>query len=126
MAIDIVTVALSAAVDQNDTITVAYPDGTAQGDFASVGHSMWADALQTLFTPGNGISVSFGVSDITVTYTGETSIPANTYVKLQFSRVGSGEPIPDPTGGSTEDAEARAAISAILARMRELGFIASS
>jgi hypothetical protein len=35
-----------------------------------------------------------------------------------------GEAIPDPTGGTTVDAEARAAISGILAALRSAGIIA--
>lgn len=87
----------AAAVAQNGTITFSYPDGTTAGDYASHGHSIVARGLGlTKFSQDLGtISVSFGASDITVTYKGATSIPANSTVVANFNVRGLGrEPPP--------------------------------
>jgi hypothetical protein len=89
MSFKIATVVLASAVAQNGTFTAQYPADTTAGDFASFGHSLYAVGLQQNFTQDlGGMSVSFGASDITVTYKGATSIPAGTRVTCQFNIAG--------------------------------------
>jgi hypothetical protein len=84
-----VEVSLASAVAANGTFTAAYPEGTTAGDYASYGHSMFSRGLQAMFKQDDGqMSVSFGASDITVTYRGSTSIPAGTIVDIQFNMAG--------------------------------------
>ena len=86
MSHKIAEVVLSAAVASAATITVQYPTDTTAGSFAAYGHKMWARGLQKMFSQDDGgISVSFGASDITVTYNGSTSIPANTQCTFELN-----------------------------------------
>lgn len=82
---------LSAAVAQDGTFDVSYPAGTDAGSFlGGKGHKLWAAGLQTLFDYGSsGFTMSFGASNITVTYKGATTIPANTRVQVQLGMLGS-------------------------------------
>ncbi len=85
----------SSAVATSGTITYSYPDGTNAGDYASYGHKAFAKGLQVYLEQDNGdMSVSFGASDITFTYAGSTSIPANTEVVLQLNRRGQDDGFP--------------------------------
>jgi hypothetical protein len=85
----------SSAVATSGTITFSYPDGTTAGDYATFGHKIWSEGLQAHFSQDLGtISVSFGASNITVTYKGTTSIPANTRVSAQFNQRGAGVSAP--------------------------------
>lgn len=80
---------LSAAVAQNGTFTVSYPAGTNSGTYVKAkGHKLWSKGLQTLFDLNTGFTLSFGSSNITVTYKGVTPIPANTDVSLQLDIIG--------------------------------------
>lgn len=84
-----VTVSPAAAIANGGTFTATYPDGTTAGDFAGYGHKIFARGLQAMFKQDDGqISVSFGASDITVTYNGSTSIPANTAIVCEFNIAG--------------------------------------
>lgn len=86
---DILRATPSSAVATSGTITFAYPSGRSAGDYASYGHKAFAEGLQTYLTQDKGdFTVSFGASDITFTYAGTTSIPANTTVALQANYVG--------------------------------------
>lgn len=89
MAFKTAEVTLSAAVASSGTITVSYPTNTDGGSFAGgTRHKMWAAGLQKLFTAPENFTVSFGTTNITVTYNGTTSIPANTRVNFQFEQIG--------------------------------------
>jgi|TARA_R100000084_G_scaffold73478_1_gene32924 hypothetical protein len=78
---------LSGAVASAGTITVAYPDNTDAGHFTgATGHTM--DAMGARFTDPADISLSFGASDITLTYNGSTTIPAGTTVHIGLSQMG--------------------------------------
>lgn len=86
------TVVLASAVAVNGTITVTYPTDTSAGSFAPYGHKMWSRGLQKMFSQDDGtISVSFGASDITVTYKGSTSIPANTACVFELNIAGAAD-----------------------------------
>lgn len=81
---------LASAVALNGTFTVAYPTNTDSGNFAgSYRHKMWVAAHQNMYEAPSGFTVSFGTSNITITYKGTTTIPANTRVDIQFDIIGS-------------------------------------
>ncbi len=85
----------ASAVANGGTITLSYPTDTTAGDFASHGHKLFSEGLQAYFSQDAGtISVSFGASDITVTYRGSTSIPANSRVSVELNVRGLGESTP--------------------------------
>lgn len=83
-------VTVSSAIATSGTITVAYPSGTDSGTFVGAyAHKMWVAGHQKMYDAPSGFTVSFGTSNITVTYLGSTSIPANTRVSFQFDSIGS-------------------------------------
>lgn len=89
MSFDILRATPSSAVATGGTITFSYPAGTSAGSYGSYGHKAWADGLQSHLSVDNGdFSITLGASDITFTWNGSTSIPANTEVALQLNRVG--------------------------------------
>lgn len=85
----------ASAVVNGGTITLSYPTDTTAGDFAGYGHKLFSEGLQAYFSQDAGtLSVSFGASDITVTYRGATSIPANTRVSVELNIAGKGVTAP--------------------------------
>lgn len=82
-------VTLSAAVAQNGTITVAYPAGTDSGTYAGAyAHKAWFAGLQYMGSAPTDFSVSFGASNITVTYLAATTLPNGSRVNFQFDLLG--------------------------------------
>lgn len=82
-------VTLAAAVATNGTITVSYPTGTNSGSYTGgYAHKAFAEGLQANLSAPADFTVAFGTSNITVTYKGTTSIPANTAVLFQFDVLG--------------------------------------
>lgn len=80
---------VSADVADNGTITFSYPTGTNSGTFVGTyAHKMWVAAHQNMYEAPDGFTVSFGTSNITVTYLGATTIPAGTRVNAQFDTLG--------------------------------------
>ncbi len=83
-------VTLSAAVATSGTIAVPYPTGTGAGSYLAAGlHVM--TALESVFTTPAGFTVSFGASEITVTYKGSTTLPAGARIGFQFDMIGDDE-----------------------------------
>lgn len=83
MSSDVYTKLLASPVADNGTIVFSYAAGKEAADYSDVGHSLYASGLQADFPiASDGIGVVFGVSDITVTYKGATTIPATTKVSL--------------------------------------------
>lgn len=80
--------AVGAAVATAGTITFDYPANTSAGSFVAYGHKLWVDKHQSLYSSPDDFTVSFGASDITVTYNGATSIPAGSRCKLQANIAG--------------------------------------
>lgn len=83
-----VSTALTAAVADNGTFTVAYPSGYSQSDFnvglAGSGHYMIVDNNDRWSNADPGISVSFGASNITITnLTGQT-LASGSEIELFF------------------------------------------
>ncbi len=88
MSFKIVKAAAGSAVATNGTITFAYPTNTNAGSFAAFGHKIWVDKFQRLLASPTDFTVSFGASNITVTYKGATTIPAGAMLDAQFNIVG--------------------------------------
>jgi len=89
MSFKTASVVLAAAVATNGTITVSYPAGTNKGTYTGAfKHKAFAEGLQANLAAPTDFTVSFGSSNITVTYLGTTSIPANTKVMFQFDVIG--------------------------------------
>lgn len=72
-------------VATSGTKTFAYPAGTSAGSFAAYGHKMWVDKFQRLLASPTDFTVSFGASEITVTYLGATTIPSGARLNAQFN-----------------------------------------
>jgi hypothetical protein len=84
---DIVNTTLAAEVADNGTFTVAYPTDRSAGMYAGgYKHKMFVN--QSYYEAPAGFTVSFGASEITVTWKGDTTLAANTPVALQFDRLG--------------------------------------
>lgn len=79
------------------TKTFAYPANTSAGSFAAYGHKIWVDKFQRLLASPSDFTVSFGASEITVTYLGSTTIPTGARLNGQFNIEG---------GDSNQTAEA--------------------
>ena len=101
MAVIQASFSTTAAIATNGTITFGYPtrwgtapDVTTQGDFiGSYGHQAFAEGLQTLLNSPKDFTLTFGNTNITFTYLGTTSIPANTKVVVDVHTVGqNGQP----------------------------------
>lgn len=72
-------------ISQNGTFTVAYPAGTTVATFdPSAAHTMFTEGTQALFIAPAGFTVTFGPSNITVTYLGATPIPNRSLVNMSF------------------------------------------
>lgn len=97
---DIIDTTLAADVATNGTFTVAYPSGKSSGAYAgAVNHKMFA--LQTLRTSPDDFTVSFGATEVTVTYKGATTLPAGSAVKMQFEKV-AGDDNPSTAAASND------------------------
>jgi hypothetical protein len=79
---------LGSQVITNGTFTMSYPANTSAGSFAAYGHKLWVDKFQRLLSSPSDFTVSFGASDITVTYKGTTTLPAGARVNAQFNTEG--------------------------------------
>jgi hypothetical protein len=94
MSFDIIQTSLSAAVVDNGTFTVSYPAGKSAATYVGAhGHKM--GALQSIYTAPNDFTLSFGASSITVTWLGDTTLPAGTDVNLQVDRLGTDDGQPE-------------------------------
>lgn len=98
MSFKIVKASAGSAVATNGTVTFPYPAGTNAGSFAAFGHKLWVDKFQRLLESPADFTVSFGASNITVTYKGATTIPAGAALDAQFNQIGEddGEPSVNP------------------------------
>ncbi|MPZ19559.1 MAG: hypothetical protein GEV06_16810 [Luteitalea sp.] len=96
MTFKIVETTVSSAVVTAGTFTVAYPENTSSGTFAGGNkHAAWVDTHQYLYTAAAGeISLSFGASEITVTYNGSTTIAAGSRINAQLDILGSDDQAP--------------------------------
>jgi hypothetical protein len=76
---------IGTAVATSGTFTLAYPSNTSAGTFAAFGHTLWVDKFQRLLTSPSDFTVSFGASNITVTYLGSTTTPVGARVNGQMN-----------------------------------------
>jgi len=76
---------VGSAVATSGTITFSYPANTSAGSFAAYGHKIWVDKFQRLLASPSDFTVSFGASNITVTYLGSTTIPVGARCNAQFN-----------------------------------------
>lgn len=98
---DILSAVPSAAVATSGTITFAYPANKTAGDYAGYGHKAFSSGLMNSMSVDNGdFSITLGASDVTFTYRGSTSIPANTLVRLELQVRGVGQDIAKPLVGT--------------------------
>ncbi len=88
MSFKIVKASAGSAVATSGTITFSYPAGTNAGSFVAFGHKLWVDKFQRLLESPTDFTVSFGASNITVTYKGSTTIPAGAALDAQFNQLG--------------------------------------
>lgn len=89
MSFKTASVVLASAVATNGSITVGYPQGTTSGHYAGTWrHKGYASGLQFAMEAPTDFTVSFGSSNITVTYKGVTTIPAGTKVSFEFNVAG--------------------------------------
>lgn len=88
MSFDIVSVTAASAVATSGTLTVPYPTGKAADSYPAYGHKAWVDKFQRLLSVNDGFTLSFGASNITLTYTGSTTIPAGARVEVQLNLAG--------------------------------------
>lgn len=87
---------LSAAVADNGTFTVNYPAGFSAGSFSGGhAHKMWAAGLQVMLSAPADFTLTFGASEITVTYLGSTTLPAGSRVNIQADVYGADDREPD-------------------------------
>lgn len=88
MAFDLLQAGVSAPVAKNGSITFAYPSGKGQGDYVSGNEVLVIPTHQSVLTVGAGkFSITYGASNITVTYLGEVTIPTGTLLTLQANLV---------------------------------------
>lgn len=82
---DIVTATESAQVDEDDTITFAYPAGKTAADYSqAAGAVMVVHALQAVLDQGpTNFTLAYGAT-IVATWEHDTPIPAGSLVKLQI------------------------------------------
>ena len=90
MSFDIVTTVLSANVLDNGTFTVPYPTGKGAGDYA-LSHKHKMAAMQSIYNAPRDFTVAF-TTVITVTWKGDTTIPAGETVRLHLDKVGANVP----------------------------------
>src|SRR3990167_1415532 len=91
---DVIEHTLSAAVADNGTFTVSYPDERSAGDYTGA-HAHVLIAMQTKFLAPEDFSISFGATNMTVTYLGSTTIPVSSNVILQVDRLGTDDKQPE-------------------------------
>jgi hypothetical protein len=109
-------VTLSAAVVTSGTITVPYPANTNKGTFTGgTKHKMWSAGHQAMYSAPTGITVSFGASNITVTYLGSTALPQDSRCNFQF----------DTLGANSDDVEADLSTVHNVAKTDSLAYIIS-
>lgn len=93
MSFDTISHTLTAAVASGGTFTVSYPAGRDAGDYqGAVGHVLIAN--QTVFNSPDSFTLSFGASNITVTYNGATTLADDLPVRLQLERQGESDGVP--------------------------------
>lgn len=86
---------VGSAVATSGTVTFSYPANTNAGSFAGFGHKIWVDKFQRLIAAPVDFTVSFGISLITVTYLGATTIPVGARLNAEFNVSGDDDGVVD-------------------------------
>lgn len=88
---DKITHTLSADVATSGTFDVSYPTGRSAGNYrGGFKHKLFAN--MTLFNAPGDFTVSFGASNITITWLGATTLPAGATVGVEFDIYGEDQP----------------------------------
>ena len=97
----------SAAVASGGTFTLGYPVdqngyATTPGHYTKArGHRLWVGGHQRMYENIDDFTLSFGASNITVTYNGATTIPAGSFLNLHLD-VMDAESVTEPPAGILE------------------------
>jgi hypothetical protein len=96
--------AVASAVATDGTIVLTAPAGySAATTITGAGAKLWSEGLQYLFTQGSEeFTVSYS-TDITITYKGDTSIPAGTKFDFYIPTIGALNALTDSTGGTASN-----------------------
>lgn len=104
-----------ALIATSGTKTFPYPAGTSAGTFAAYGHKLWVDKFQRLLSSPSDFTVSFGASEMTVTYLGATSIPAGARMNLQINIEGADQN--EPALAAVNEADIKRTVLGSVARV---------
>jgi hypothetical protein len=104
-----------ALIATSGTKTFPYPAGTSAGTFAAYGHKLWVDKFQRLLSSPSDFTVSFGASEVTVTYLGATSIPAGARMNLQMNIEGADQN--EPALAAVNEADIKRTVLGSVARV---------
>lgn len=107
------TAQLSAPLADSGTVTFSYPSGTSAGSFASTSGHVLSYRGTKFFSPTE-FTVSFGASNITVTYLGGEVLPKATVLTLSLNAV---EDAGDAIVVDLNDGAGRKALDTILRAM---------
>jgi hypothetical protein len=91
---DVLNHTLGSAVAPAGTFTVAYPADRSAGNYTGA-HKHKLHALGANYTAPADFTVSFGASDVTVTWGATTTLPAGTSLRLQLDRFGADDRDPE-------------------------------
>lgn len=95
MPFDIITVTAASAVATSGTLTLPYPTSRAASSYAGYGHKAFVSKFQRLLSAPSDFTLTFGASNITLTYLGSTTIPVGSTVTVQANRPGVDGQIPN-------------------------------
>lgn len=106
MSFDIVRFTTSGPVITNGTVTVSYPSTRGLGDYTVEGHSARISGMAAALSAPSGFTLTFNSGNITFTYKGTTTIPANAQVTLQLNLKGADGDIAKRVLASTKRTQA--------------------
>lgn len=85
MAKRVIETVIASAVATDGTIDFPYPSGVVEADIVVGGEVLALPSLQNVLDQAaDTFTVAYGTSPATVTYKGETTIPAGSTVRLQI------------------------------------------
>lgn len=87
MSFDVYEVLLASDVADDGSFTIAYKSGKSAADYVAGGAKLYSAGLQALFEEDDDdFDISYGASNISVTYKGSTTLPATSRVTLQATK----------------------------------------
>ena len=90
---EIVRHTLNAALASGGTITLAYPAGKTASSFSPIGHKLHVRDRMTFYAAPTGFTLTFGVSNITLTWAGPTLARGDKLVIELFDAQDAGDDI---------------------------------